>query len=76
MFCKNCDCFDGFNCVSMASCPYADYVKVVRCKDCQHAYIDGDRVFCRNMETPWHNYDFDVFTKLNDFCSYGERKDV
>lgn len=55
----------------------ADVVDVVRCKDCKYAYIDcvhGDRVFCRNTETPWYNDYFEVFTKTTDFCSYGERR--
>ena len=52
----------------------ADVVQIVRCKDCKYAYIDGDRAFCRNMETPWYNDYFEVFTKTTDFCIYGERR--
>jgi hypothetical protein len=55
--------------------PAADVVEVVRCRDCQFAYIDGDRAYCRNINTPWYNDYFEIFTNANDFCSYGERKE-
>ena len=45
----------------------ADFVEVVRCKDCQHRSTDDFRSFyCRKD---------DVECKDDDFCSYGVRKD-
>ena len=44
----------------------ADFVEVVRCKDCIHRNEDDFRSFyCRKD---------DVGCKDDDFCSYGERK--
>lgn len=72
MFCKNCDCFDGFNCVSMTSCPYADYVKVVRCGKCKYyePHGNGKRGICRHPKLKrFLRHD-------TDYCSYGERRDT
>ena len=50
----------------------ADYVKVVRCKDCAY-YLDeycGERIgMVKKCET------FEFFTKEDDFCSFGWRKE-
>ena len=55
------------------TCPAADVVEVVRCKDCKHAkmHIDiiGDpHLFCA-LSINRTEMEFD------DYCSYGERKD-
>ena len=39
----------------------ADYVEVVRCKDCKHHY-ENDDFIC-------------IGVKDDDFCSYGERRE-
>jgi hypothetical protein len=52
----------------------AGYIKVVRCKDCEYAYMDGDRAYCRNIQTPWYNDYFEVFTEAKDFCNYAKMK--
>ena len=52
--------------------PTADAVEVVRCNDCQKCLIDNSKMelhLC--MKRP----SFPVRVKLDDFCSYGERKD-
>lgn len=54
----------------------ADVVEVVRCKDCKHAKMYNDilgdpHLFCCNGRSIYRRkVDFD------DFCSYGERKEV
>ena len=53
---------------------YRKQSEIVRCKDCEYAYMDGDRAYCRNIQTPWYNDYFEVFTKANDFCSYAKMK--
>ena len=50
--------------------PKADYVEVVRCKDC--VYWDG-RGYDGRCE-PYHNGLIRDYTNYDDFCSYGERK--
>ena len=45
--------------------PAADVVPVVRCKDCKHYDIGGSCIICGFQSR-----------KPDDFCSYGERKDV
>ena len=50
--------------------PAADVVPVVRCRDCKHWQTDWnpsipDRHYCAVM---------DSMMKVDDFCSYGERK--
>ena len=47
----------------VATLPSADVVEVLRCKDCKWVEDDG---FCR---LHWGKL------KMDDFCSYGERKD-
>lgn len=55
--------------------PSADVVKVVRCRDCVYCYPVGKNTcFCRNIDTPWFNSDFEVYMYANDYCSYGERR--
>ena len=49
----------------------ADFVEVVRCKDCKHyllpqGFCNHDRHEYQTMAVPQED---------NDFCSYGERKD-
>lgn len=41
-----------------------DMVEVVRCKDCKHRNPSGWKCLRDNL---WHD--------MNDFCSYGERKE-
>ena len=51
-----------------------DAVEVVRCKDCKHRIDDEDFVrghYC--MKRPSNG---GYFCEDNDFCSYGERKEV
>lgn len=55
------------------ACPTVDAVPVVRCKDCKHCVkttdIDGPGLFCPVWGRQWHR------AQLDDFCSYGERKE-
>lgn len=49
--------------------PTIDAVEAVRCKDCKHRYtMSNGHSFCRE-NFPWGKYD-------DDYCSYGERKDI
>ena len=48
----------------------AEFVKVVRCKDC--IYRNGD--YCHNNEGFAHAGNF-FFVRSDDFCSYGERRE-
>ena len=80
--CGRCNDIEGgysCHCSDVSKCKHfknkVDFVEVVRCKECQHAYIDDDRAYCRNMDAPWYNDYFEVFTNVNDFCSYGEKKE-
>ena len=50
-----------------------DFVEVVRCKDCKHCCLDlsgRDAHLCMRKEVG-----FVVRRKLDDFCSYGERRE-
>lgn len=53
--------------------PTVDAVIVTRCKDCTHCVrttdIDGPGLFCSIWGRQWNR------VQLDDFCSYGERKD-
>ena len=46
----------------------ADFVEVVRCKDCKHMRRTMSRCYC--LPT----FGLKQITDLNAFCSYGERK--
>lgn len=52
---------------AIEKCPTVDAVEVVRCKDCK--YWDDDRR-CNGIE----NGLVREYTREDDFCSYGERK--
>lgn len=51
--------------------PTADFVEVVRCKDCKHwgGVVFGYR--CRKFS----GMNTQIQTSENDFCSFGERKE-
>lgn len=51
------------------SAPIADVQEAVRCKDCK--FRDGDG-YCEGTQ----NGLIREYTKPDDFCSYGERKDA
>lgn len=55
------------------ACPTVDAVIVTRCNDCTHCVrttdIDGPGLFCSIWGRQWNR------VQLDDFCSYGERKD-
>lgn len=56
--------------------PTADVVEVVRCCTCKYSEAVGDiGCHCQNRKTPWFNDEFEVYMNLDDFCSYGERKE-
>lgn len=58
-------------------CPFksfknkADFVEVVRCRDCEHAKYNNrcDALFCKLKKEA-------TMVKAMDFCSYGERSDT
>ena len=53
-------------CVSILdNAPTVDAVEVVRCKECR-SFLEEDGGWCLEM---------DRSIEINDFCSYGERKD-
>ena len=48
--------------------PAADVAEVVRCKDCDNSLLpDEHSCFCCH---------FDEYVLLNDFCSYGARRET
>ena len=48
--------------------PTVDAVEVVRCKDCKHRYtLSSGMGFCKKI--------FQMASKDEDFCSYGERRE-
>lgn len=51
--------------MDMLKLPAADVAPVVRCKDCIHYDIGGSCIICGFQSR-----------KPDDFCSYGERKNV
>lgn len=57
----------------VADAPTVDAVVVTRCKDCTHCVrttdMDGPGLFCSIWGRQWNR------VQLDDFCSYGERKD-
>ena len=60
----------------IAMFPTADVVEVVRCKDCKH--FDMKKMECQNEEVSTDHeggasYSLNFY--LDDFCSYGERRD-
>ena len=66
----NLDAYDAINeCIkAIDEQPTADVVEVVRCKDCKYYNaIDTDRL--SECEKGFETYG-------NDFCSYGERKNI
>ncbi len=51
----------------------ADFAEVIRCKDCKYyKHFKGCGNWCHRRIRS----DIEYHTKLNDFCSYGERKDT
>ena len=76
-YCQHCDNCNGVMCracwldnveIAVDAQPTVDAVEVVRCKDCkQHIETKAENVaYCQK---------FNRFMKVDDFCSYGERKD-
>ena len=55
---------------TIADAPTVDAVEVVRCKDCKYSY--GNK-YCTNEQ--WKDECATVTIEVDDFCSYGERKD-
>lgn len=53
--------------------PTVDAVVVTRCKDCTHCVrttdMDGPGLFCSIWGRQWNR------VQLDDFCSYGEKKE-
>ena len=63
----------GTSCID--KCPTVDAVCVVRCKDCKH--FNMRRMQCENDEISTDNEggaDYSINFYLDDFCSYGERR--
>lgn len=60
--------------------PAANVAEVVRCKDCKHYDEEYNLCILRSEEgDPNPNSDFggiEFTTDINDFCSYGERKEL
>lgn len=49
--------------------PVVDVVEAVRCKNCKH-YVHSELCYCRNKKG------LTDIVKPDDFCSYGERKEL
>lgn len=61
---------------ALASVPAADVAPVVRCKDCKH--FNHERMECENEAVSTDHEggaQYSLNFWLDDFCSYGERKD-
>lgn len=71
-----CSMLNGSDIVLPTPCEYrkdnADFVEVVRCKDCIHFSNDTD--YCREHNKGYCEFD-NVIKSPTYFCSYGERKD-
>lgn len=53
----------------------ADFVEVVRCKDCKEWQLSDQVTHCGKCHSEqWDNDYFYYETFENDFCSYGERR--
>lgn len=63
----------------IADTPTVDAVPVVRCKDCKY-YNRGELLapnkFCFRLKHPTENRLIGYNFAPNDFCSYGEQKEV
>ena len=63
---------------TILNAPTADVVEVVRCKDCKYGNFliqDGQEIVsCTNEAPPFADY-FCPPMRLDDFCSYGERRE-
>lgn len=61
---------------ALASVPAADVAPVVRCKDCKH--FNHKRMECENEAVSTDHEggaQYSLNFWLDDFCSYGERKE-
>ena len=58
----------------MDNAPTVDAVEVVRCEKCKH-YTNYENYTYKKLGFWWCNK-FGNITKLDDFCSYGERKEA
>ena len=65
-------CIDSNGAYRLMNLPSADVVEVVRCKDCKywHEYHCVEPII-----SPWEGRTNKSARSMNDFCSYGERKD-
>ena len=63
--CMECIHFNPCNTYCSAFKNKADFVEVVRCKDCKHR--TGTKMKCSMFD--------DIQMDRNHFCSYGERKE-
>ena len=55
--------------------PIIDAVEVVRCKDCKHYTYKHSLPNVKNCHTKHCTRSAHIWTKPNDYCSYGERGD-
>ena len=83
--CVTRDCMDADDEIALVKCKCfrnkADFVEVVRCKDCKHYKDKGvlnefDKPLgvCKKDVYFWDDEPIEVL--FDDFCSYGERKDA
>ena len=86
--CIHCDVCSGigacsYHCSDVSKCKHfknkADFVEVVRCKNCKHFTKRGEEFLnndifgiCEKSRTGFFDDGEEVYG--NDFCSYGERK--
>ncbi len=59
----------------LAKLPKVDAVEVCRCKDCKH-YKPQNQGVHRNCTTPYCMRVVAVKVSQDDFCSYGEKREV
>lgn len=57
------------------SCKDVEFVKVVRCEDCKHwSDFTPNLKRLTGYDGQCKRHHRDIFTNLDDFCSYGDRK--
>ena len=67
------DVFRSYAKVVIDGTPTVDAVEVVRCKDCKHYNQTMNE--CESLHF-WFSEDGGLNVKEDDFCSYGEKREV
>ena len=77
--CEDCPDIDCLHCViedAIKTAPTVDAVEVVRCKDCRSCEMCyPEKQLDKEATQAWICNRYKRFTKPDDFCSYGERRE-